>query len=101
MSNANEKLKRKVELYLKKAQPMFENLQLVAAITKKIEIDTEKIKKEFYDMALSYYKDAKHFYEKEEYENSLAALEYAEGWLDAGKALGIFKIKKLKKNDRN
>jgi len=31
-----------------------------------------------------------------EYINSLSALEYAEGWLDAGKSIGIFKIKKDK-----
>ena len=40
-------------------------------------------------MAMSYYKDAQHFYEKGEYANALAALEYAEGWMDAGKEMGL------------
>lgn len=82
-----EKLKRKVEKYLKKGKPMFENLEL--SHPKKINLN--RVKKEFKEMALTYYEDAQHFYEKEEYENALAALEYAEGWLDAGKRLGIFK----------
>ncbi|MBM3309121.1 MAG: DUF357 domain-containing protein, partial [Candidatus Altiarchaeales archaeon] len=42
------------------------------------------------EMALGYYNDAKHFHKKGEYANALAALEYAEGWLDAGKRLGVF-----------
>jgi hypothetical protein len=92
MKSSNEKLRKKVETYMKKAQPLFENLILTT--TPKKEINLEKIKKEFYEMAMAYYKDAQHFYEKNEYGNSLAALEYAEGWLDAGKALRIFKIKK-------
>lgn len=83
------KLKKKVEGYLKKAKPEFENLNLSTPE----KIDLEKIKKEFYEMTIDYYNDARHFYEKEEYENALAALEYAEGWLDAGKSLGIFKVK--------
>ena len=83
------KIKSKVEKYLKNAEGMFENLEI--EVPK--EINLEKVSKEFMEMALSYYKDAKHFYSKKEYENALAALEYAEGWLDAGKMLGIFKKK--------
>ena len=83
------KIKIKVEKYLKNAEDMFENLEV--AVPR--EIDIEKVSKEFMEMALSYYEDAKHFYSKKEYENALAALEYAEGWLDAGKKLGIFKKK--------
>ncbi|MEA3254337.1 MAG: DUF357 domain-containing protein [Candidatus Altiarchaeota archaeon] len=82
----SSELKAKVEEYLGKAGDMFENLEVRDA-----EFDMEEIKKEFREMALGYYRDAKHFHEKGEYINALAALEYAEGWLDAGKALGIFK----------
>lgn len=82
-------LKAKVDEYLEKAKDMFENLEIQDAGN----FDVEKIKKEFQEMALGYYGDARHFYEKGEYINALAALEYAEGWLDAGKVLGIFKLK--------
>lgn len=80
-------LKGKVEDYLKKAEKLFETLE-----DKNLEeINIDKTRKEFREMALGYYKDAKHFYSKGEYANALASLEYAEGWLDAGKRLGIFK----------
>ncbi|MBN2251999.1 MAG: DUF357 domain-containing protein [Candidatus Altiarchaeota archaeon] len=82
-------LKAKLEKYLSKARPRFEALKVVEAA----EIDVKKACGEFSVMALSYYDDAKHFYENGDYLNALAALEYAEGWLDAGRALGIFKVK--------
>ncbi|MEM2918180.1 MAG: DUF357 domain-containing protein [Candidatus Altiarchaeota archaeon] len=85
-------LKKKVSLYLEKATPLFENIQLC----KPENFDLNRISYEFYEMAICYYKDAKHFFSKGEYENALAALEYAEGWLDAGRKLGIFKIKEKK-----
>ena len=85
----NSELKKKVDEYLEKARDMFENLETQDFDDTKIE--KEKIKKQFHEMALGYYKDAKHFYKRGEYANALAALEYAEGWLDAGKVLGIFK----------
>ncbi|MDD5111736.1 MAG: DUF357 domain-containing protein [Candidatus Altiarchaeota archaeon] len=78
--------KLKVETYLKKAAPLFERLE--DAEPKKI--DLAKSRREFREMALGYYSDAKHFYDRGEYANALAALEYAEGWMDAGKRLGIF-----------
>ncbi len=87
----DDDVKRKVELYLEKAAPMFENIGFAAPPEK---LDMEKVKHEFYEMALCYYNDAKHFFAKKEYENALASLEYAEGWLDAGRRLGIFVINK-------
>lgn len=83
----SDELKSKVEEYLKKASPLFEGLKIQAPGF----VDTKKISREFYDMAMAYYKDAIHFYKNGEYANALASLEYAEGWLDAGKRLGIFK----------
>lgn len=83
----NSELKEMVKNYLEKAKPMFENLE----IKNPENINTKKISKEFSEMTISYYRDAIHFLEKGEYARALAALEYAEGWLDAGKRIGIFK----------
>jgi len=80
-------IKQKIDDYLKKAEPLFKNIESQIPS----DIDLEKVTGEFKQMALAYYNDAKHFYEVGEYANALAALEYAEGWLDAGKRLGIFK----------
>ena len=85
----SSELKAKIEKYLSKARPRFECLDVAEAA----EIDLKKAREEFSVMALSYYADARHFYENGDYLNALAALEYAEGWLDAGRALGIFKAK--------
>jgi hypothetical protein len=82
-------LKAKLEKYLTKAKPRFEGL----VEEKPTAVDMEKATEEFRTMALAYYSDAKHFYDNGDYLNSLAALEYAEGWLDAGRALGIFRNK--------
>ena len=81
--------KAKMEDYLKKAAPRFENLKLEDWP----DFDRNKVGKEFLEMVQSYYSDAKHFKEQGDYANALAALEYAEGWLDAGRSLGIFKVK--------
>jgi len=79
--------KSKLEGYLQKAKRLFENLEDCDPG----ELNMPKLRKEFRDMAVGYYSDALHFHAKGEYANALAALEYAEGWLDAGKKLGIFK----------
>lgn len=80
-------LKTRIEEYLKKARPLFNELN--TNVPEKI--DLPQMSKEFYEMATAYYRDAVHFYEKGEYVNALAALEYAEGWMDAGKRIGILK----------
>ncbi|MFZ2455510.1 MAG: DUF357 domain-containing protein [Candidatus Altiarchaeia archaeon] len=85
----SDALKAKLEKYLSKARPRFEEL----VEEKPASIDLEIVREEFRTMALAYYSDAKHFYDNGDYLNALAALEYAEGWLDAGRALGIFKNK--------
>jgi hypothetical protein len=79
--------KAKVEGYLQKAKPLFENLEDANPEN----LNLPKLRKEFREMAMGYYNDALHFHAKGEYANALASLEYAEGWLDAGKRLGIFK----------
>jgi len=80
-------LKAKLEKYLAKAKPLFEDVEVSGAGSFDTRTAAEKIK----EMALSYYKDALHFHQKGEDVNALAALEYAEGWLDAGRYTGLIK----------
>jgi len=47
----------------------------------------------FLEMARNYFFDAKHFREKGDLVNALAALSYAYGWIDAGIKAEILKIK--------
>lgn len=79
-----DELKERVEKYLNRAEKLFENLKI-----KNESINNEKVKK-FYEMTMCYYNDAKYFYNKNMFIEALAALEYAEGWMDAGKLIGIF-----------
>jgi hypothetical protein len=44
---------------------------------------------DFIEMCNNYLKDATFFYDKGDFENSLAASSYAYAWLDAGVRLGI------------
>jgi hypothetical protein len=80
-------VKAKVEAYLKKAEHLFGCIEDATPDV----VDLKKAGKEFREMAFGYYQDARHFYAKGEYVNALASLEYAEGWLDAGKRLGVFR----------
>jgi uncharacterized protein len=77
-----EMLKAKLEKYLLKAEPAFEEIIVLSP-------QGEKVK----DTALRYFSDSKHFFERGEFVNSFAALEYAEGWLDAGVTLGVLTAK--------
>lgn len=85
----SEDFKLRLEEYLLKAAPRFENLRLSEWPE---DLDKKKVCEHFLVMAQSYYSDAKHFKKTGDYVRALAALEYAEGWLDAGRALGIFKV---------
>ena len=51
-----------------------------------------KEREDMLDMIKRYVSDAKHFYEKNDFVNAFAALNYAHGWLDAGARLGIFDV---------
>ncbi|MBL7056070.1 DUF357 domain-containing protein [Candidatus Woesearchaeota archaeon] len=42
------------------------------------------------DTATRYYQDAKYFGKKEDKASAFGALNYAFGWLDAGKEMGLF-----------
>lgn len=80
-----EDLKSKVERYLERAKPLFSRLRKASGLKG---ADVERAEKLF-DTAMRYYSDSKHFYEKGEYLNALTALEYGEGWMDAGKETGL------------
>lgn len=51
-----------------------------------------KIADDFMLMATSYFKDAKYFYEQEDFVNAFGAVNYAHGWLDAGARIGLFEV---------
>lgn len=51
-----------------------------------------KAAEDFHNMAAAYFKDAEHFFEKGEYINSFACVNYAHGWLDCGARLGFFDV---------
>ena len=78
--NMRNELKLKLEKYLQKAESSFTDIVVVDARGVNVK-----------DTALRYYGDARHFYGRGEYVNAFAALEYAEGWLDAGVVLGVVK----------
>ena len=67
---------------------------------KEIEIKVSKEDKHyenalhFLDTAKRYYEDAKYFKKKDDKASAFGALNYAFGWLDAGKNIDIIKIKK-------
>jgi hypothetical protein len=44
------------------------------------------------DMIKRYISDAKHFFDKDDYVNAFAALNYAHGWLDCGARIGVFDV---------
>ena len=52
----------------------------------------KKLAEDFLDMISRYISDAKHFFEKGDYVNAFAALNYAHGWLDAGARSEIFDV---------
>lgn len=51
-----------------------------------------KMADSFLEMANAYFSDAKHFYDKGDYVNSFACVNYAHGWLDAGARIGLFEV---------
>ena len=53
---------------------------------------TYKIALDFFNMAESYHKDARHFFDRDDLVNAFACVNYAHGWLDAGARLGLFDV---------
>ncbi len=52
----------------------------------------KKMAESFLEMARSYYNDALHFQEKEDFVNAFACVNYAHGWLDCGARIGLFDV---------
>ena len=80
--------KQKLEKYFKVTGDALKKIKI--ANPKKTHLET--IAHDYYNMAKTYYDDAKHFYSKNDYINAFAALNYAHGWLDAGARIGIFDV---------
>jgi len=88
MKNADTITKQKIEKYLDITKRAIAKARIVAPEPSY----AHKIALDFMKMAKSYYSDAFHFYEKGDYVNSFASVNYAHGWLDAGARLGIFDV---------
>lgn len=69
--------------------------ELLDSIKIKVDENHEHYKAalKFLDTAKRYYKDAGFFKEKDDKASAFGALNYAFGWLDAGKEIGIFEEK--------
>jgi len=85
MDMTSESLKSKVEKYLERAKPLFMGL----SVNPKLETGDDRKAANILDTAKRYYSDSQHFYKKGEYINALTALEYGEGWMDAGLEIGL------------
>ncbi|MAE42328.1 hypothetical protein CMO93_01040 [Candidatus Woesearchaeota archaeon] len=66
--------------------------ELLDSIKLKVDENHEHYKAalKFLDTAKRYYEDANHFKEKNDKASAFGALNYAFGWLDAGKEIGLF-----------
>ncbi len=80
--------KEKIEKYL----DITKRAVLKAKIIAPEKSFNKKIAKDFMEMIKAYYSDAIHFYEKNNYVNAFACINYAHGWLDAGARLGLFDV---------
>jgi hypothetical protein len=80
--------KEKVEDYLKKTEDALTKITI--AVPERSHY--RKIAEDFMVMANSYFSDAKHFFESENYINAFACVNYAHGWLDAGARMGLFDV---------
>jgi hypothetical protein len=84
----NEISKEKLVDYLSKTEKALAKIKLTAPEKS----HAKKIAEDFLNMATSYFSDAKHFFEKGEYVDAFACVNYAHGWLDAGVRFGLFDV---------
>lgn len=61
--------------------------------THEMDVDRMHQANDFLNLAQSYYDDAKHFRDKDDWVLAYGALNYAHAWLDAGARIGLFKVK--------
>ncbi len=52
----------------------------------------EKEAKEIIEMVANYVSDAHHFFDKDNWVDAFAALNYSHGWLDSGVRLKVFNV---------
>jgi len=76
----------RLEREFKVTKEVLDNVKLTISKEDKL-YDTAS---EFLDTAQRYYKDAVYFKEKKDKASAFGALNYAFGWLDAGKKVGFF-----------
>ena len=82
----NEISNEKIEKYFNLTETALEQVK------KNIFSGKETEAKEIIDMVSNYVSDAHHFYDKEDFVNAFAALNYAHGWLDSGVRLKVFDV---------
>jgi hypothetical protein len=78
----------------KKLEKYFSITKKAIETVESSQMDNSRIKdaKDFLNMAKCYYSDALHFFEKKDYINAFAAINYAHGWLDAGARIKLFDV---------
>ena len=80
--------KEKITTYLKKTEAALAKIKITAPDRS----HSKKIAEDFLNMANSYFSDAMHFFEKGEYVDAFACVNYSHGWLDSGARLGLFDV---------
>ena len=77
----------------KKIEKYFDLTERALAVVKKSVIKgKEKEAKEIIEMETNYVSDSHHFFDKDDFVNCFAALNYAHGWLDSGVRLKVFNV---------
>ncbi len=84
----SEITKEKITTYLQKTEAALAKIKIAAPDRS----HSKKIAEDFLNMANSYYSDAMHFFEKGEYVDAFACVNYSHGWLDSGARLGLFDV---------
>lgn len=82
----NEITSEKINKYFNLTETAF------SEVIKSIHLGKETEAKEIIDMVSNYISDAHHFFDRGEWVNAFAALNYAHGWLDSGVRLNIFDV---------
>ena len=83
-------LEKKLELKVEKYFSLTEKALSKIEFRKDLDEKQKSVAKDFLGMAENYFSDAKHFQEKNDLLNALAALSYAHAWLDAGVRSDLF-----------
>ena len=78
--------KQKIEKYLALTETALQKAK--KNVIKGKEAEAEEI----INMAENYISDSKHFFDKNDFVNSFASINYAHGWIDSGARLKIFNV---------